>query len=152
MNTKNYDSERDTKRHMENVTHFMSMAILNLERRRKNHDASKLQSPEKEMFDKYTPLLKELTYGSKEYKKALQEMGVGLKHHYENNSHHPEHFDVGIDGMSLLDLLEMYCDWQAASLRHTGGSFVQSLAINKERFGMSDQLFAIFLNTTRELY
>jgi hypothetical protein len=40
------------------------MASIELLNRAMVHDDSKLESPEKEMFDKYTPLLKETTYGS----------------------------------------------------------------------------------------
>ena len=49
--------------------------------------------------------------------------------------------------MDLLDLVEMFCDWKAASLRHKDGDFAASLQINKERFGISDQLMAILENS-----
>lgn len=106
---------------------------------------------EKEIFDQFTPLLKNSTYGSEEYKKFLTEMKVGLDHHYENNSHHPEHFDNGIQGMSLFDLLEMLCDWKAATMRHADGDIHKSIEINQKRFGYSDELKKIFLNTLYEL-
>ena len=152
MSEEKYNSEQDTREHIRAVWEFMSAAAINFAKRSRDHDASKLVYPEKEMFDKFTPLLIELTYGSDEYKAALAEMGAGLKHHYENNSHHPEHFENGINGMSLLDLLEMFCDWKAASLRHADGDFAESLKINKERFEMSDQLYQIFVNTMNELW
>ena len=44
---------------------------------------------EKELFDKWTPILKTLEYGSEEYKDSLKNLKVALDHHYENNSHHP---------------------------------------------------------------
>ena len=37
--------------------------------------------------------------------------------------------------MTLLDMLEMLCDWRAASLRHADGDIYQSLVINRARFG-----------------
>jgi hypothetical protein len=37
-------------------------------------------------------------------------MAPALKHHYENNRHHPEHFKNNIDDMNLIDLIEMLCD------------------------------------------
>ena len=49
--------------------------------------------------------------------------------------------------MTLIDLIEMYCDWRAAVLRHDDGDFAESLQINKERFGIDNQLAAIFENT-----
>ena len=41
----------------------------------------------------------------------------GIEHHYAVNSHHPEHYEAGIAGMSLFDLIEMLVDWKAASER-----------------------------------
>lgn len=59
--------------------------------------------------------------------------------------------ESGINGMSLLDILEMLADWKAAGERYKGGNIAQSLAHNRERFGISDQLFAILENTVKEL-
>jgi hypothetical protein len=146
-----YDSEPDTRKHIRDVEHFMKEVFFNLMKRMEVHDASKLASPEKEMYDEFTPKLRELTYGSDEYKACLKEMGAALKHHYENNTHHPEHFENGINGMTLLDLIEMFCDWRAASLRHADGDVMKSLEINKTRFGMTDQLYQIFVNTVDEV-
>ena len=52
--------------------------------------------------------------------------------------------------MSLIDILEMLCDWKAASERHANGSIMHSLIINRDRFKISDQLHAILENTVRE--
>ncbi len=144
-----YDSTTDTIEHIKNVKRFTAAMAKDLIERGSNHDASKLQSPEKEMFDRYTPLLRETTYGSDKYKEYLAEMGTALAHHYKNNAHHPEHFENGVDGMTLLDLLEMFCDWQAAVLRHADGNMEKSIAINAGRFKMSDQLRTIFTNTLK---
>lgn len=146
-----YDSTEDTREHIRDVGHFMTETIFNLTRRMRDHDASKLVEPEKSMYDNLIPRLREVPYGSDEYKQIIAEMKPGLQHHYKNNSHHPEHYENGINGMSLLDLLEMFCDWCAASLR-SGSEFGKGLEINRERFGMSDQLYDIFLNTIKELW
>jgi hypothetical protein len=74
-----------------------------------------------------------------------------LEHHYEHNSHHPEHYPSGITGMSLLDVMEMLIDWKAASERHTDGDIMRSIEQNQERFGYSDDLRSIFENTAREM-
>ncbi len=145
-----YDSARDTEDHIDSVREYMSAFYNNLRNRAIAHDQSKLESPEKEVFDIVTPRLRELIYGSDEYKAALGEMGEALTHHYEHNSHHPEHYPNGIDGMDLLDLVEMICDWRAAGERHKDGSILKSLEINRERFGISDQLYSILVNTVRE--
>ncbi len=117
------------------------------------HDQSKLVPPEKAVYDKYAPLLNTATYGSEEDKKNRKEMEeeTGLKHHYANNSHHPQHWSNGIDGMSLLDVFEMLCDWTAASMRHDDGSIIKSLEKNKKRFKISDQLYDILQNTIADM-
>lgn len=142
-----YDSTQDTLEHRRQVRMFLNKFISEIIHRQVHHDDSKLQSPEKEAFDKMTPRLRELEYGSDEYREALREMNVAIRHHYENNTHHPEHYENGICGMDLLDIIEMLADWKAASLRHATGSMSKSMEINRERFGISDQLYIIFLNT-----
>jgi hypothetical protein len=147
-----YDSTKDTKEHIKNVEHFMKIVLFDLINRLNSHDASKLEEPEKSMYDEFTPKLRELTYGSDEYKQTLKDMGTALQHHYAINKHHPEHYDNGINGMSLLDLTEMFCDWCAASLRHKDGNISKSIEINAKRFEMTDQLKEIFENTLKEIW
>lgn len=151
-----YDSTQDTLDHIEKVRGHLADASLILFKRGVLHDQSKLESPEKEIFDAITPQLKGLTYGSDEYKAGLAEMGEALQHHYAHNAHHPEHHEEGIAGMNLFDLVEMVCDWKAASERHAPAGapsterqsdFAKSLAINQARFGISDQLARILENT-----
>jgi len=142
-----YDSTEDTKAHMREVEKLMTIVSDILLERAKKHDLSKLQSPEKEIFDVYTPKLKDSTYGSDEYKKFLDEMKIALDHHYLYNSHHPQFFENGILGMSLISLIEMFCDWWASSKRHNNGDILESIKINQERFGYTDELKWIFINT-----
>lgn len=146
-----YDSTPDTEKHIITVQDFLGVVIGLLVERSLAHDKSKLEDPEKSMYDEFTPKLKESTYGSDEYKGFLKDMGTALQHHYENNTHHPEHYPNGINGMSLLDVIEMLADWKAAGMRHANGNIQQSLEINRTRFGISDQLFEILQNTVKEL-
>lgn len=147
-----YDSEADTLKHIKRVNELLLIAAQELIKRAIVHDASKLQEPEKSKFDELTPKLKGLTYGSEEYKASLTELGEALKHHYANNSHHPEHYQEGINDMDLLDLIEMFFDWCAASERHTDGNIYTSIDRNEGRFGMSEQLVNIFKNTAWRYY
>lgn len=96
-------------------------------------------------------VLKNCTYGSEEYKEGLQKLQPTIQMHYETNRHHPEHFSNGIAGMNLVDLVEMFCDWLAATHRHEDGDILKSIAINKERFGYDDILESIFVNTAKLL-
>ena len=111
------------------------------------HDLSKLEEPEKSIFDKFTPKLKSSTYGSDEYKAHLKEMSIAIDHHYKNNRHHPEFHENGISDMNLVDLIELLCDWKAASERHVDGDIRESIRINSTRFGIEPQLVRILLNT-----
>lgn len=113
-----YDSTQDTLDHIEKVSNAIWQFSHAMASRADHHDDSKLQEPEKSLFDKYTPLLKATTYGSDEYKQYLKEMGAALQHHYAVNSHHPEYHNNGVNGMDLLDIVEMFCDWYAAIQRH----------------------------------
>lgn len=120
--------------------------------RGQDHDRTKLEAPEKEAFDNLSLNLKDHEYGSDEYKTVIREtLGPALKHHYENNTHHPEHFENGIAGMSLLDLIEMLVDWKAASERMSEGDIYKSIELNIERFEIDDQLAQILRNTAREM-
>ena len=147
----NYDSTIDTLKHIKRVSQLMTEAAAELIRRSNCHDDSKLTYPEKSVFDVMTPKLATSTYGSEEYKSFLSDMQVALKHHYEANSHHPEFYSNGIDGMNLFDLIEMFFDWKAAGERHNNGNIYKSIEHNRERFKMSDQLASVFLNTANFL-
>jgi hypothetical protein len=140
-----------TEKHIGVVRDLLSDCIEDLRMRALGHDESKMRRPELDMFAEYTPKLATSTYGSDEYKGFLKEMGVALQHHYSENSHHPEHFANGVDGMTLLDLLEMICDWLAATKRHNDGDINKSIEINTKRFGLSDQLVSILKNTVSTL-
>lgn len=146
-----YDSTQDTLDHINHVRCLLQDMATKLLERGHGHDASKLVEPEKSLFDEMTPRLKALTYGSDDYKAALKELGVALDHHYATNRHHPEHWPNGVNDMTLIDLIEMFCDWKAATLRHADGDISQSIEINKKRFVISDQLTQLFCNTAREL-
>ena len=142
-----FDSRPDTFAHSQRVGELMIQVIKEALERSTCHDRSKTESPEVEVFDEYTPKLKTSTYGSDEYKGFLAAMGEGLKHHYANNRHHPEHFKNGVNDMTLVDLIEMLADWKAATERHADGDLAKSLDIQQERFGLSDQLLEILWNT-----
>lgn len=142
-----YSSTKDTLKHIKRIRELLKLIIKEIIFRGERHDNSKLISPEKEVFDKYTPKLKNSTYGSDEYKSFLKGMGKGLKHHYENNRHHPEYWKNGINDMDLVDIIEMLMDWKAASERHNDGDIMKSLEIQKDRFNISPQLIKIMKNT-----
>ena len=120
--------------------------------RAKVHDASKLEEHEKSGYDVCTIRLKNIPYGTPEYKAALEELKPTLEHHYAANSHHPEHYENGIAGMDIFDLIEMIMDWKAATERmKDGGDIEKSIAYNKDRFKIDPQLVSIMENTVKSM-
>ena len=157
-----YNSSKDTKKHIKTVRRMIWIFVKALFKRALKHDASKLQSMEKETFDIYTPKLKNCTYGSDEYKEFLKEMDTALQNHYFHNPHHPEHHlmfpehNCGVthsvlERMSLIDIVEMLMDWKAASMRHTDGDIMKSIDINQKRFSYSKEWSMVFKNTIEQL-
>ena len=144
------DQRFKTIRHIEAVRNYLNLCIKELLHRGEQHDQSKLQSPEREMFDEFTEKLRATTYGSPEYKAMTKQMKKGaLAHHYANNRHHPEHHKNGIKDMNFIDIVEMLCDWKASSMRHNDGNILKSIEIQQEKLGFSDDLRIIFENTAK---
>lgn len=146
-----YDSRPDTHEHIGQVRGLLLGVAADLTTRAHGHDRSKLEAPEVEVFDEFTPKLRDSTYGSDEYKEFLVGMGEGLQHHYTVNDHHPEHFDCGIREMNLMQLTEMLCDWIAATRRHADGDIRRSINQNAERFGYGDELRRLLHDTVDAL-
>ena len=137
----------ETLKHINRVRDIIGIIAKSLIDAASMHDRSKLEPPELDIFVEYTPKLKGATYMSDEYKRYLKEMKPALDHHRSNNRHHPEYFENGINGMTLVDLLEMLCDWTAATERHDDGDIRKSIDINADRFGIDQQLVQILHNT-----
>lgn len=145
-----FDSTPDTFRHSLRVAELMGEPIKELLDRSIRHDLSKTREPERAVYDEIVPRLRAAAYGSAEHQSLVDSMGEGLRHHYANNRHHPEHFPDGVNGMTLVDLVEMLADWKAATERTTPhGDLADSLPVNAERFAIAPQLMDILANTAR---
>lgn len=127
------------------VGKHMQAAINALMWRAVVHDYSKFVPAEYDAFVANQPTFETVSYGTPEYRAALKAIKPAIQHHYQNNSHHPEHWENGVNDMNLLDVLEMVCDWMAAAQRVPGDTL--QLAQLKERFGISDQLMGIIEHT-----
>lgn len=145
------DSAIETLKHKIRINELITRFAEELEDRSTKHDSSKLSEPEKSCFDNVSFKLSSLEYGSDEYNQSLAELKPALDHHYQNNSHHPEHYENGIEGMDLFDLVEMFFDWKSSAERHETGDVFDSIRINQKKHQMSEQLVSIFLNTARNL-
>ncbi len=139
---------RRTKDHIDKVRALIEDFERELNQRMNDHDQSKFfDDTEAKLFAKYTDKLSDVTYDSEEYWELMEKLKPALEHHYENNRHHPEHWESGIDDMNLADIIEMFFDWCASSQRHKDGDVRESIEKNKDRFDLSDQLAQIFENT-----
>lgn len=141
-----YSSVPYTLAHSRRVGVKMAEVICDLAGRSVRHDLSKTEPPEVAYFDIGQPRLNDpaYAYGTPAYFASLEELKPGMDHHYEVNDHHPEHFPDGINGMNLMQLVELLADWSdraGGNLRHS------IIEINMKRFGITPQLAQILINT-----
>ncbi|RTL01280.1 MAG: hypothetical protein EKK57_05025 [Proteobacteria bacterium] len=147
MNSELLEHNKVTLEHVEEVRKNIQISISELVRRGKEHDASKFENPEAEIFAANNHKLAKTQYGSPEYDVLLKEVKVAIDHHYSKNDHHPEHFTNGVDEMDLFQITEMLCDWIAATKRNKNGNVHKSIEHNTDRFKLSPQLVKILRNT-----
>ncbi len=126
--------------------------VNELQKRKKEHDISKLYEPEKNLFDIWTPKLRTSAYGSDEYKMFLKELKPALEHHYKIYRHHPEHFENGMSDMHLVDLLELIPDWDASSQRYNHDNIYKNVDLNSKKFEYTRCLSLIFKKTIRKTF
>ena len=135
--------------HRLRVFNLMSRLSQEVMRRGNNHDETKLGPEELPYYVATINEFEQHTYGTDGYHKAKESLGEAVVHHYKHNRHHPEHFDNGIEGMNLIDLLEMLADWKSATQNHPEkpGNMGISLATAIGKYKISPQLTQILLNT-----
>jgi hypothetical protein len=124
-------------RHIELVRRRLVWLSHQLEERAQLHDLSKFREDEFEGFVEINQIARKFKYGSPEYKASIKTDAVSL--HYSRNTHHPEYHPDGVDGMNLLDFIEMVADWKAASETYGQTSFEDSLAIQVDRFRLTPE-------------
>ena len=149
---KKRDSKKSTQAHRRIVAKLIFRFIWLLLKRALSHDRSKLSTEEKPGFDKYNSTLAETTYGSEQYKRNLAGLGETLETHYRRNRHHPEFYHHGVKDMDLVDIVEMFCDWTAATKRHNDGDIFRSITLNEKRFGIGETMSSVFRNTAARVF
>lgn len=135
--------------HVRRVQSYMMVSIHILLKRMTTHDLTKYSEEEFALVIGKS-LLDSLAYNGDEYKAALSDVKDAVSAHYANNSHHPEHYINGVVGMSLFDLIEMLCDWQAAG-ETSRGSLEASIESNTDRFDLSPEMVGFLRNTAAEM-
>lgn len=142
----------ETHKHIREVAKYVNIFIKDLIDRSETHDDSKFEEPELSIFAKNIEKLDKVEYGSSEYKELLEEVKPAIEHHYSKNRHHPEHWPNGINDFTLADLIEMLCDWKAATMRNKNGNIRNSIEVNTKRYKINPQLRKILENTVREYF
>lgn len=144
------DVIRETANHIRRVGTLVNEFASDLTDRAINHDSSKWSNQEWPTFEKVTPQLRGLTFGSEEYKAQLALIKPALDHHNAFNTHHPECHANGVADMTLVDLIEMLCDWKAAGERHANGSLARSLEIQRTRFKIDPAIMKLLYSTAHQ--
>lgn len=156
MDTKELFYEVDTRKHQQIVTELLISFTKKLLDRTINHDASKLEEPERSHYIEpvYALNTEEVPYGSERYKELTKQMGAGWDHHKMVNDHHIEFFipysvqtlNDPIKALDLFALIEMLADWIAASRRRNNNP-AKALDFLKEKYVVDHQLEMIIRNT-----
>jgi hypothetical protein len=153
LTTQEVVMNEETRNHISRVNHFLNKFIIELLKRGEEHDQSKLSRPEVAIFAEHTPLNDKSkprlsqSYGTPEYESMKAKMQPALDHHYARNRHHPEYHEDSVEGMNLIDLIEMFCDWRAATERNEDGSIKRSIRINTDRYNIPPALARILENS-----
>lgn len=131
--------------HKDGVRTAINCIIVALLERGNVHDADKL-SPE--MLPCVERQLSEphADYGSAEHAALVEKYADFRARHFAVNRHHPEHFSDGMCGMNIVDLVEMLCDWKAASDR-CGNTLERSVEINIDKYEIGEPLASILRNS-----
>ena len=110
-----------TRRHIDYVRQnlrcmegYEGLKLEDLEARGLAHDASKFLEPERSGYVWLTWALQNRVKLSGELAGLVEQ---SLARHRSVNPHHPE-FHSDLNEMSLLDLVEMVCDWHAITLEN----------------------------------
>lgn len=142
-----FDSVEETLEHKRLVCHLLTNMAALIRARGETHDDSKLLEPERSIFTIFSRKLLQNKYGDPNYEKNKKLMSTALEHHYNENSHHPEHYPDGVTGMDLIDIIEMLVDWKAAGMRGPNGDIMKSIEMCSEKYGIEYQLMQILINT-----
>lgn len=140
----------ETHKHVRKVGANINKFISSLIQRALHHDDSKFVEPELSGFAAMLDKREKCKFGSDEYNANLKELEDTLSHHYSKNRHHPEHWPNGLDDMTLVDLVEMFCDCWASTELNKDGNIRKSIDYLAKKHNMSPQLKSIFQNTIRE--
>src|SRR5260221_11060207 len=96
-----YDSTIDTTLHINRVRFLVGQCAIILLERGAKHDASKLEEPERAIFDTVGNRLAVITYAGEEYQSSLAELKKVLDNQYATNYIHTIHYLIVVTGFLL---------------------------------------------------
>ena len=141
----------DILNHVKDVQLYLEEIISELKKRGIIHDKSKFSDPEFSAFVNNVDKFKQVNYGSEEYNKLIEATKMAVDHHHKNNRHHTSYHKNGIMDMNLIDLIELICDWKAASVRSPNLTFHDSLDIAMKKYNIPPDIEKILRNTINHL-
>lgn len=122
-------------RHCAYLRRALQIIRHDIEARSELHDLSKLGPEELPGFIRLSAAAREHAYATPGYMAAIKAEKPAVDHHQATNGHHPEaHADLA--SMPWLDIVEMVCDWWAASRTYSAepAPWADVLAIQRERW------------------
>ena len=133
--------------HRYDVGKSLSVLIKALIDRASEHDLDKFHP---EVVDKHCEMFEDFQktkpdYGTPGYDEVKDRFEDIIKRHYQASRHHPEHFERGIDGMNLVDMMEMVCDWVAATPKDQ--DVFDAVGLNCSKYGIDEQLMVLIVRT-----
>ena len=133
--------------HRHDVSRCLSVLVESLMDRSVCHDLDKFHP---EVVDKHCEMFENFQknrppYGTPEYDQVRERFAQILERHYQANRHHPEHFRNGIEGMNLVDVMEMVCDWVAATPKDQ--DLFDAVGLNCSKYGIDRQLMCLIVKT-----
>ena len=141
------DFDERLKQHKKGVKNYLEIISMLLNSRALTHDNSKSSNEEYKYYKMANSVNRNNFKTYEEYLDFIKPtLNKGLKHHYENNRHHPEYFDNGIEDMTLIDVLEMIADWYI-SIKQNGKELDNEIKYNFDKYNVSEQLRKIIMNT-----
>lgn len=138
-----------TEGHIHNVQKLLNKFADVLKQKGETHDQSKLEEPEVYGWAAMD-LEPHYEYGSYEYYDKLRRFSEVFNHHYKVNSHHPEHFVNPEYEMTLIDMVEMLCDWFAYKQDVSINEGIKLIKEQCDRFKFSDTIKSLLINTYKE--
>ena len=138
-----------TEEHIYNVRKLLNKFADVLKQKGETHDQSKLEEPEVYGWAAMD-LEPHYEYGSYDYYDKIRRFSEVFNHHYRVNSHHPEHFVNPEHEMTLIDMIEMLCDWFAYKQDVPVNEGIKLIKDQCDRFKFSDTIKNLLTNTYKE--